>query len=220
MEWVLLGVAGIGGLAWAGTRIRDRLGARREQSEVLAQVVRMCGEDITLLGEQLRRLDAEAGERPLDEAARVDYQKALDGYESADRLVRRLESPEDLGPVTDTLNDARYALACVRASMAGEARPEKRTPCFFNPQHGPSVTDVMFTARAGGTKRVPACAQDAARLKAGERPEVRKVEVNGRRIDYFEARQIGRVYGDPAAASLMSSPGFSGVDSDFGAGGM
>ncbi len=182
MEWILLGVVAAGGLTWGGARLRSRQTAGRERAELLAQVVKLCEEDVTLLGEQLRRLDAESAERALDEAARVDYQAALDGYESAQRLVARAMTAEDVTAVTDTLNDARYALACVKAGLAGEPRPEKRTPCFFNPQHGPSVEDVMFTARAGGTKRVAACAQDAARVKAGERPKVRTIDLGGGRI--------------------------------------
>jgi hypothetical protein len=215
MEWVLLGLAGAGGLAWAANKFRGRQTDRRERAELLSQVVKLCEEDVTLLGEQLRRLDAESAEHPLGEAVQVDYQAALDGYESAQRLAARALTADDVTAVTDTLNEARYALACVKASLAGKPRPEKRTPCFFNPQHGPSVEDVMFTARAGGTKRVPACAQDAARVASGEKPEIRKVEVNGRKIDYFDARQIGRAYGDPAAAALMSSPGFTGNDTNI-----
>ncbi len=211
MEWVLLGLAGLGAATWGGKRIRDRLGGRREQAAALATLVKLCEEDVTLLGEQLRRLDSETAEHPLDEAGRADYQAALDAYESAQREVRKVSALEQVGSVTDTLNDGRYALACVQARVSGQPVPEKRAPCFFNPQHGPSVMDVMFTARAGGTKQVPACAQDASRVKAGERPEIRKVEVNGHKIDYFDARSIGKSYGDPAAAALLSSPGFTGM---------
>ena len=170
-----------------GMRIRGRRTQRRERAELLVQVSKLCDEDITLLGEQLRRLDAETSERPLDEGARTDYQTALDAYESADRLLRKVTTPEEVTAVTDTLNDGRYALACVQAQLAGEPRPEMRVPCFFNPQHGPSVQDVMFTPPGGGTRRVAACAQDAARIEAGERPAVRTIEVGGQAVPYRDA---------------------------------
>jgi hypothetical protein len=188
MEWVLLGLAGCGVAAWGGKRLRDRMAGRREHAAALATLVKLCEEDVTLLGEQLRRLDAETAEHPLDEAGRIEYQAALDAYESAQRAVPKVTDPEDILALTDTLNDGRYALACVLARVAGQPVPEKRTPCFFNPQHGPSVKDVMFTARAaGGTRRVSACAQDAARIEAGERPEVRTIEVGGHLIAYRDA---------------------------------
>jgi hypothetical protein len=165
-------------------------GRRRErdrQRNALARARTLCEEDITVLGEQLRRLDTESAERPLDEAARIDYQAALDAYESAGRLLVKSVDLDAVVAVTETLNDGRYALACVQALVAGEPRPEKRVPCFFNPQHGPSVTDVMFTPRAAGTRRVAACAQDAARIRAGERPPVRVIEVGGQQVPYRDA---------------------------------
>ena len=187
MEWVLMVLAGGGAASWAGVRLRRRRVARRERATVRAQVARLCEEDVTLLGEQLRRLDAETAGEPLDEAGRADYQAALDAYESAQRAVPRTSTVEEVTAVTDILNDGRHALACAQARLAGDPRPEKRAPCWFNPQHGPSVTDVMFTARAGGTKRVPACAQDAARVGAGERPEIRTVEIGEYRMAYHDA---------------------------------
>jgi hypothetical protein len=154
---------------------------------MLAGATKLCEEDVTLLGEQLRRLDAETAERPPDEGTLIDYQAALDAYESADRLLRKITTPEEITVVTDTLNDGRYALACVVAQLAGEPRPELRAPCFFNPQHGPSTKDVMFTPPGGGTRRVAACAQDAARIEAGERPAVRTIEVGGQTVPYRDA---------------------------------
>ncbi len=213
MEWVLLGLAGLGAATWGGIRIRGRLEDRRERAEALAQVVRLCDEDATLLGEQLRRLDAETAEHALDEAGRVDYQAALDSYESAQRELGKVREVDQVTTVINALTEGRYSLACVQASVAGEPRPEKRTTCFFNPQHGPSVTDVMFTPRAAGTRLVPACAQDAARVNAGEKPEIRKVEVNGDKVDYFNARS-GEAYGGQAmwAAIMVASGPMRDVD--------
>jgi hypothetical protein len=162
------------------------------------------------------RLDAETAHQPLDEAGHVDYQAALDAYESAQREVRRVSDFDHVPTVMDTLNDGRYALACVQARLAGEAVPEKRKPCFFNPQHGPSVTDVMFTARAGGTKQVPACAQDAARVKAGEKPEIRKVEVRGHKIDYLEIRTMNRIYANPSAMNALITSDLNRMFDDIG----
>ncbi len=187
MEWILLVLGGGGAAAWGGLRLRDRIATRRDRAEELAQVARLCEEDITLLGEELQRLDAETADHPLDAAARLDYQTALDAYESAQRTVTHIKDVDEISQVTDTLSSGRYALACVQARVAGRPRPEKRVPCFFNPQHGPSVTDVMFTPGGRGTRKVPACAHDAARIKAGEQPSIRMVTIGGRRVAYYEA---------------------------------
>jgi hypothetical protein len=195
------------------------MSTRRERAAQLALVVKLCEEDTTLLGEQLRRLDAETAQQPLDEAARTDYQKSLDAYESAQRALPKITDLDQITGVTETLNDGRFALACVQARLAGQPRPESRKPCFFNPQHGPSVQDVMFTARAGGTRQVAACAQDAARVQAGEKPDIRKIEVNGHKIDYFDARSIGKVYGEPAAMNALLVSGLGRPGDDFGGSG-
>jgi hypothetical protein len=215
VEWLLLILAGGGAASWGGIRLRGRAADRRDRAEDLARVVTLCEEDVTLLGEQLQRLDGDSSK--MDEPTRADYQKALDGYESADRSVKKVSTPEEVGTVTEALNDARYALACVQARIAGEPVPEKRAPCFFNPQHGPSVEDVMFTVRAGGTKRVPACAQDAARVRAGEQPDTRKIELNGMTIDYFDPQAIGKWHGHRAAMNaLIGSSGFTGINDGGG----
>lgn len=205
MELLLLALAGAGGAAWLGVRLRGRLAQSRDRAAELAQTRKLCEEDITVLGEQLRRLDSETAERPLDDAARVDYQTALDAYEAAQRTVRRITDPDEISKVTDTLSSGRYALACVQARVAGRPLPERRVPCFFNPQHGPSVMDVRFTPPGRGTRKVPACAQDAARIKAGEKPEIREVEIGGRRVPYFEAGAAFLPYGEGYFLSAVTA---------------
>ncbi|HET9420987.1 MAG TPA: hypothetical protein VFO49_07610 [Nocardioides sp.] len=218
MEFLLLALAGGGGLAWLGVRLRSKQTQVRDRAEDLAQVRKLCEEDITLLGEQLRRLDAETASASLDETARLEYQTALDAYESAQRTARRITDADEISKVTDTLAAGRYALACVQARVAGLPIPELRVPCFFNPQHGPSVIDVDFTPRGRGTRRVPACAMDAARLKAGESPEVREVEIGGRRVPYFEAGDVFFPYGEGyfmhslAARSMFVIPPLQSAD--------
>jgi hypothetical protein len=186
MEWILLALAG-GGAAFAAQRLTARRATRRDLDEELVAVRQLADEDVTIFGEQLRRLDDEVGRHRLDEAARVDYQQALDAYESAQRTVPRLRDPDEVSKVTDTLASGRYALACVQARVAGHPVPELRVPCFFNPQHGPSVTDVVWTRPGRGTRTVPACAQDAARVAARERPDLRMVRIGQRTVPYWEA---------------------------------
>ncbi len=207
MEWLLIALA-VGGAGWVGRRWHDRRARAAESRAELDGVRRLAEEDVTVLGEQLRRLDDEVAGRALDDAARVDYRTALDAYESAGRSAPLIETPDEISTVVDTLSLGRYALACVQARVAGRPVPERRIPCFFNPQHGPSVAEVMWTPGRGrgGTRRVPACAQDAARVAAQEEPEVRTVTVRSRRIPYWEAGAAYQPYGAGyfASAAVMT----------------
>jgi uncharacterized membrane protein YgcG len=212
MEWLLIALVA-GGSVWAGRRFQARRTARREAGAELEGVRRLADEDVTLLGEELQRLDAEVADRPLDEQGRVDYQRALDAYESAQRSVGRIRSADEVSKVTDTLSTGRYALACVRARVAGLPVPVLRVPCFFNPQHGPSVRDVHYTAPGRGTRTVPACAQDAARIADGELPEVRKVKIGARMVPYWQAGAAYLPYGQGyflgSATMIGAAPGWA-----------
>jgi hypothetical protein len=205
MEWLLIALA-IGGGGIVATRWRRRRALAAAEQEELDGVRRLAEEDVTVLGEQLRRLDAEVAGHELNEPARVDYQRALDAYESAQRAAPRIRTADEISKVTDTLSTGRYALACVQARVANKPLPELRVPCFFNPQHGPSVADVMWTPPRGrGTRRVPACAQDAARVAAHEDPEVRTVTIRSRTVPYWEAGAAYQPYGEGyfATAAVM-----------------
>jgi hypothetical protein len=228
MTWLLIALFAGGG-GFVAKHWRKRSTTRREELEELAGVKQMADEDVTLLGEQLQRLDREVQGRELDEPARLDYQKALDAYESAQRAVPRIRGAEEISKITDTLSTGRYALACVQARVANRPVPELRVPCFFNPQHGPSVTDVMWDQPAGrGTRVVPACAQDAARVANAERPEVRRVTIGARSVPYWEAGAAFLPYGQGyfQGAALMTwafqpAPVFDAAHGfgDYGAGG-
>ncbi|WP_169501761.1 hypothetical protein [Kribbella catacumbae] len=190
-----MAVLGGGGLALAGRYLWDRRASGRLDAEELEQIRVLADEDVTLLGEELSRLGDRVAIQELDADTRLDYQRALDAYESAQRTVKNIRSAEEISTITDTLAAGRYAIICVVARRSGEPVPERRVPCFFNPQHGPSVTDVVWTWPGRGTRTVPACAQDAARVKANDDPEIRYVRYGSRRVPYWEAGAAVAPYG-------------------------
>ncbi|WP_132211915.1 hypothetical protein [Kribbella steppae] len=185
MEWMLL-VLGGGCAAAAGRYVWFRRAARRRTALELEHIRRTAEADAIHFGEELARFGESPAARDLDAETRHDYQTALDAYESAKRAVDYLRSAESVRVVVDTLTSGRYALACVRARVAGRPLPERRTPCFFNPQHGPSTTEVVWTPRNGPTRRVSACAQDAARIRAGEDAPVYLVRYGEQQIPLWE----------------------------------
>jgi hypothetical protein len=152
----------------------------------LEPVKKLAFEDVTALGEELQALDLELVGRQLDDGERADYQRALDAYESAKTASDRMVQPDDVRHVTEILEDGRYAMACVRARVAGQPLPARRPPCFFDPRHGLSVADVAYAPPGGTTRDVPACALDAERVRAGAEPDIRKVMHGSRRVPYWE----------------------------------
>ena len=98
----------------------------------------------------------------LDDDARLDYQTDARRLRGGGTFVERLRSADEVSLVADTLATGRHALARVRARVAGVPVPEVRPPCFFNPQHGPSLREVLWTQTGRGTRMV--------RAQPGRRP--------------------------------------------------
>ena len=233
MELLLLLLFGIlvaGYVSSQSSRRAKALEAARED-EQLDAVRRTADEDITRYGEDLQRFDIEVTGHPLDEAARQDYQRALDCYESAKQGVAAIRTPDEIRHVASTLEDGRYAIACVQARLAGEPLPVRRAPCFFNPQHGPSTEDVPFAPPGAVSRDVPACAADAERVRAGAEPDVRTVQVGPQRMPYWQAGPayspwVQGYFGSYAIAGMLPAfmigsllgGGFTGWGGDFDAG--
>ncbi len=196
MELFLLALGGGGLVVAAGVRLRARRFATRVDKEIaeseLADIRHLAEADAVQFGEELARLDARVAD--LGEEARTDYQAALDSYESALRLADRLRTLDDVSEVVDALAVGRYAAACVLARSEGAPLPAYRVPCFFDPRHGPATTEVLWTAAGRGTRKVPACAQDAARQADGARPDVTMVRINGQEVPYWAAGGLHQPY--------------------------
>jgi hypothetical protein len=193
----------------------------------LEAVRRVSDEDVTRFGEELQRLDSDLLTETLDEPTRQDYQRALDSYESAKDSMTRLTRSEDVKHVTEALEDGRYAVACVRARVAGRPLPVRRPPCFFNPAHGPSTTDIDWAPPGGQPRQVPVCAADADRVAQGAEPDVRTVPQGAGRVPYWQGGPAyspwaSGYFGAYAASGLlptfmlmtMLSPTWDGIGGD------
>jgi hypothetical protein len=181
-------------VAFVVVRRRNREAAAERAARELEPVKKMTIEDVTALGVELQDLDADLVGRQLDTGANADYQRALDTYEAAKTAADRIERPEQVQDVTKILDDGRYAIACVRARVAGEPLPQRRPPCFFDPRHGLSVEDVPYAPLGGADRQVPACALDAERVKAGAEPDARQVMVGTQRVPYWQGGRAYRPY--------------------------
>ena len=187
---ILLLLAVVLGIVGYTSKVSKQRALAKKTAE-LEPVKKMAFEDITALGVDLQELDLELSGHELDGGQRADYQRALDAYESAKTAGDNITEPEHIKHVTEILEDGRYAIACVRARVAGEALPTRRPPCFFDPRHGLSVADVPWTPPGGTPRDVPACALDAERVRVGAEPDARMVMVGSQRVPYWQG---GRAY--------------------------
>jgi hypothetical protein len=164
----------------------------REWEEVHAS----AQDDLVALGDDIRALDVDIQMPGVSEDAKQRYEQALEAYQRASQIFDRAKRPEDLAPVSETLEEGRYAMAYAKALLEGKPPPERRPPCFFDPRHGPSTEEVEWAPPGGAPRPVPACAADAVRVKEGFNPHGRQVMVNGRPTDYWNApRHYGPMMG-------------------------
>ncbi|MEU0335574.1 hypothetical protein [Streptomyces sp. NPDC006193] len=171
---------------------RNRRRREEEQRAALDRLRVVVDEDITAFGEELDRLSFHPSEPGADDAMRADYERALDAYETAKQRMAAARRPEDVRPVTEAVEDGRFSLALLAARREGRPLPERRPPCFFDPRHGPSVTDATWTPPGGAERQVPVCAADATRLADGRDPVIREVDTEYGRRPYWDA---GPAYG-------------------------
>ncbi|MFF7126649.1 MULTISPECIES: hypothetical protein [unclassified Streptomyces] len=171
---------------------RNRRRRAEEQRAALDRLRVVVDEDITAFGEELDRLDFHPAEAGADDAMRGDYERALDAYDKAKQYMADARRPEDVRAVTEALEDGRFSLAQLAARREGRPLPERRPPCFFDPRHGPSVTDAAWTPPGGAPREVPVCAADATRLADGRDPVIREVDTDYGRRPYWDA---GPAYG-------------------------
>ncbi|MEV2244472.1 hypothetical protein [Streptomyces sp. NPDC049970] len=190
---VLGGVVAVGG-ATAFTVVRRNRRRREEEEQAALDKLRVVvDEDITAYGEALDRLDFHPAEPGADDPMRADYERALDSYEDAKSRMGSARHPSDVRGVTQALEDGRFSLAVLEARRKHRELPDRRPPCFFDPRHGPSVADVTWTPSGGAAREVPVCGADEVRLREGEDPMSRTVDVgDGSRRPYWEA---GPAYG-------------------------
>ncbi|MFF4714087.1 hypothetical protein ACFY2V_22205 [Streptomyces eurythermus] len=182
-------------IAGAGAYTLVRRNRRRREEEQRAALDRLrvvVDEDITAFGEELDRLDFQPAAPGADDAMRADYEHALDAYDTAKQRMAMAERPEDVRGVTEALEDGRFSLASLAARREGRPLPERRPPCFFDPRHGPSVSDATWTPPGGAPRQVPVCAADATRLADGRDPVIREVDTDYGRRPYWDA---GPAYG-------------------------
>ncbi len=180
---MLVGAGAVGG----GALLLSRRRRRAREAEEFEDARRNARDDLVALGDDIRALDLDVELPDTDPDVRSDYEHAVQRYTEADERWEVAQRPGDLAPVGEALEEGRWAMASAKARMDGEEPPERRPPCFFDPRHGPSTRDVLWSPPYGQPREVPACEADALRVEQGDEPAPREIEWGGRRVPYWQA---------------------------------
>ena len=160
---------------------------RRRRQQELRDAKAAAQDDLIALSSGVTDHDADVSIRSNPEAA-AEQAAALTAYERGTAALDAARNVKQMGTVSRAIAEGQYHLASARALAAGEPKPARRASCFFDPRHGMSVRDVLWTPPDGGPPReVPACADDARKVAAGIEPGMRRVEVGGTPVSYVNA---------------------------------
>ncbi|PSK97023.1 hypothetical protein CLV63_10926 [Murinocardiopsis flavida] len=182
---VLLGVLALAVVGGGFFLYNSKKKREAQRAKELAEIKQMATEDVVRLGEDIARLEIDL--TAVDDPTRVDYTHAMDSYDRAKVELDTIQRAEDVKKITTSLEDGRYYMTATRARIDGQEVPERRGPCFFNPQHGPSEQDVEWAPPGGTPRSVTACRTCAQAVLSGHDPDVRMVEVDGQRRPYYDA---------------------------------
>jgi hypothetical protein len=163
-----------GGKAAEASKVRAVEEAR---TEIRAQLDAMAN-TILEISDKVSASQTKEDNRYLEQASQV-FAEASAAFPAATDLVR-------LEALSGSLDEARWQLDAAAALADGKPPPPPPTPedrpaCFFDPTHsGPFEEAEVKTAT--GARKVRVCAADAGRLRGGEQPEPRLIEVGGKKV--------------------------------------
>jgi len=169
---------------------RERREAELLERESFRVARRAAREDVTVLGEEIAALTPDAEGLGAREGAQAGehHRFALDLYEQAKQQVEAAQAARDVDLATETLERGYWEIAAVKALVTGEPLPERRGPCYFNPQHGPAAATIDWSPPGGTSRRVEVCRGDELRLVEGLAPRIRTLRVNDRNVPWWEAQ--------------------------------
>jgi uncharacterized membrane protein YgcG len=220
LGWVLLVVV-IGGVWWLMRRNKSRTAAMvaKRMDTAKAEIRQQMS---VIANEILEFSDRVDQEQHPDAVAH--YRSASDTFKDAEERLEGAQTDVELEQLSDDLDIARWEMAAAEGLAEGSEVPprpeeEKPEPCFFDPTHGTGVEQAQLQT-AAGNRMVMVCRADADRLRRGERPEPRSIDVGGR---VTPAPQAPRTHGGGGmdwldAFSILVGGMGAGADYRWGSG--
>ena len=226
-QWQLVQLAGFGllllvALSLAGgyliERRRRHRAIRRARFE---EVMALSHQDVIALGADLAALDTTV--QVIDYADPAAMHELAVAREWFERAIARLEeaaTPDELAPVSSSLEAARFHMTSARSLIEGQGRLRRTPPCFFDTRHGPSANDVGWMPQAAAPRPVPACAACMAQVNDNAQPPVRLVRSAGEVIPFYEAPPyfeswFGGYFGGAAQSLVEGFPLGRALDDGF-----
>ncbi len=187
-------LAGGAGLVGYGIWRRRRSQANRLEGR-LEEARREIRQQMTVIANEILEFSDRVDQDQHPEAV-AHFRAASTAYEQAESRLAATEDLAELEELSDDLDEARWALAAAEAIVEGRSIPErpvetKPEPCFFDPTHGAGTEEAKLETPAG-SKTVRVCQADADRLRRGEQPSPRTIDVGGRALP---APQAPRTHG-------------------------
>lgn len=208
-------VGGIGFLLWRNSK-RERAVAEGRLDEAKAE---LTGQLDVIANEILDLSDRVTVAE--HDAALAYFRQANDTYSEVSEAAGTATSLAALEELSDRLDQARWQLEAAEALIEGrEVPPEpegRPAHCFFDPAHRAGVEEAEIRTPAG-SKVVGVCRDCAAKLRKGETPTPRSINVGGRPVP---APRAPRSYGGGGldwlgAFSILLGGRDRGVSYDFG----
>ena len=109
--------------------------------------------------------------------AAQEWKLAAGRYAGARAALAGVVSLADALHVHTELREAWFHLARAEAFAYDEEPPATSEPCFFNPQHGPAVTEVAWAPLGHDPGPVGMCRDDAERVARGLAPRARRLRL-------------------------------------------
>ncbi len=208
-------VGGIGLLLWRNSK-RERAAAEGRLDEAKAE---LTGQLDVIANEILDLSDRVTVAE--HDGALTYFRQANDTYSDVSEAAGTATSLAALEELSDRLDKARWQLEAAEALIEGREvppEPENRPAhCFFDPAHRAGVEEAEIRTPAG-SKMVGVCRDCAAKLRKGETPTPRSINVGGRPVP---APRAPRSYGGGGldwlgAFSILLGGRDRGVSYDFG----
>ncbi len=202
--WLVGGIGLVVALIIGGSRWQRHRRRKTEDAQVADALRPSLQEEVVELSQTVAALPpAPAGERRAQQPDPPGAGPRRGGPAPARRWCRRgcrgcRAEPDghadEVEDVVRRLADARFELTAIDALRHGRPVPQRSAPCFFDPRHGPSVTERPFTPEFGLERQVPVCATCAAEVDAGRKPAVRTFNLDGVVRPYWQWDRYTRPY--------------------------
>lgn len=185
---LLVGVVGVGGLVGGGVWWSRRKSEKAADERDEADIVNARNEIKAQVDVVANKILDQSNAIEMSENAQAIsyYREASATFSAVDDQLNKATSLLELADLNDDIDLARWKMEAALAITEGrpvppEPEPDKSSACFFDPTHRPGTETCTVNTAAGG-KAVNVCEDCAAKLRKGERPDPRMIEVHGQRV--------------------------------------